>query len=405
MTTILSIAIGYPVAYWISRYGGRNKALLLILVMLPFWTSYLIRTYAWMIILRDNGVVNSILHGLGLTTEPDHPAQHRPRGDPRHDLRLPAVRDPAAVRVDRPARRRSSCSAARDLYASGRGAFLHVILPLTMPGHHRRGAADVHPGDRRLRHAGPARRGADDDGRQGRPDAVPVGPRLAAGLGPRVHPDGGHVRSARSSRSAACGPRCCDRCAGRGTRCLSAYALRRLRLPVPADRDPDHLQLQRRQAELQLGRVHARLVSDAVLERADPRRPRGHAPGRGDRGRSRRSPSGRCSGLGLARIGQRWRGPMEVLLLLPMVTPEIVMGISLLLFFATLFGGQGSFSQISIAHITFCVSYVAIIVRARAIGLDPHLEEAGPRPRRVGLGRLPARDAAAARRRRSRPGR
>ena len=38
--------------------------------MLPFWTSYLIRTYAWMIILRDNGVVNSILHGLGLTSEP-----------------------------------------------------------------------------------------------------------------------------------------------------------------------------------------------------------------------------------------------------------------------------------------------------------------------------------------------
>src|SRR5262245_57460168 len=58
VTTILSLGIGYPVAYWISRYGGRRKVLLLILVMLPFWTSYLIRTYAWMIILRDNGVVN-----------------------------------------------------------------------------------------------------------------------------------------------------------------------------------------------------------------------------------------------------------------------------------------------------------------------------------------------------------
>ncbi|HYH93967.1 MAG TPA: ABC transporter permease, partial [Candidatus Saccharimonadales bacterium] len=69
-TTILSLAIGYPIAYWISRYGGRHKALLLILVMLPFWTSYLIRTYAWMIILRDNGVANSILQGIGLTSEP-----------------------------------------------------------------------------------------------------------------------------------------------------------------------------------------------------------------------------------------------------------------------------------------------------------------------------------------------
>ena len=70
LTTILSLLIGYPLAYWISRYGGRNKGLLLILVMLPFWTSYLIRTYAWMIILRDNGVVNSVLQAVGLTSEP-----------------------------------------------------------------------------------------------------------------------------------------------------------------------------------------------------------------------------------------------------------------------------------------------------------------------------------------------
>ena len=63
VTTVLSLVIGYPIAYWISRYGGRRKALLLILVMLPFWTSYLIRTYAWMIMLRDNGVLNSAAPG------------------------------------------------------------------------------------------------------------------------------------------------------------------------------------------------------------------------------------------------------------------------------------------------------------------------------------------------------
>ncbi len=97
--------IGYPIAYWISRYGGRRKTLLLILVMLPFWTSYLIRTYAWMIILRDNGVLNSILQAIGLTERADHPAQHRlHRSILGHDLRLPAVRDPAALRLDRPPR-------------------------------------------------------------------------------------------------------------------------------------------------------------------------------------------------------------------------------------------------------------------------------------------------------------
>ena len=86
---------------------------------------------------------------------------------------------------------------------------------------------------------------------------------------------------------------------------------------------------------------------------------------------------GTLLGLGLVRMRSRGRGTTETLLLLPMVTPEIIMGISLLLFFAQLFGGQGSLTQITLAHITFCISYVAIVVRARAAGLDPQLEEAG----------------------------
>ena len=85
---------------------------------------------------------------------------------------------------------------------------------------------------------------------------------------------------------------------------------------------------------------------------------------------------GTLLGLGLTRLRNRSRGAAETLLLLPMVTPEIVMGISLLLFFAQLFNGQGSIQQISIAHITFCISYVAVVVRARAANMDPQLEEA-----------------------------
>ena len=75
--------IGYPVAYWISRYGGRRKILLLVLVMLPFWTSYLIRTYAWMIILRDDGVVNGLLMQTGLIDEPAGVMRHGLQRDPR----------------------------------------------------------------------------------------------------------------------------------------------------------------------------------------------------------------------------------------------------------------------------------------------------------------------------------
>ncbi len=132
-TTILSLAIGYPIAYWISRYGGRHKALLLVLVMLPFWTSYLIRTYAWMIILRDNGVANSLLQLVGLTSQP----LILLNTDFSVILGmtygfLPFAILPLYVSIDRldPA----LVAAARDLYANGRQAFLRVTLPLTAPG-------------------------------------------------------------------------------------------------------------------------------------------------------------------------------------------------------------------------------------------------------------------------------
>ena len=85
---------------------------------------------------------------------------------------------------------------------------------------------------------------------------------------------------------------------------------------------------------------------------------------------------GSLLGLGLARLRFRGSGATETLLLLPMVTPEILMGISLLVFFFQLFGGIGSIGQISIAHVTFCISYVAVTVRARAARMDPRLEEA-----------------------------
>ena len=81
-------------------------------------------------------------------------------------------------------------------------------------------------------------------------------------------------------------------------------------------------------------------------------------------------------GLGLARYRSRAQGATETLLLLPMVTPEIVMGLSLLLFFLQAFDTRGSFAQLSIAHITFCISFVAVVVRARAASMDPALEEA-----------------------------
>lgn len=85
---------------------------------------------------------------------------------------------------------------------------------------------------------------------------------------------------------------------------------------------------------------------------------------------------GTLLGLALARLRFRGRGATETLLLVPMVTPEIVMGLSLLVFFFAWLGARGSFEQLVVAHVTFCISYVAIVVRARAAGMDPRLEEA-----------------------------
>ena len=130
-TTILAILIAYPMAYFIARYGGRRKALLLVLVMLPFWTSWVIRTYAWMILLRDNGVVNGLLGVVGLGPFQMLNTDMSVIFGMTYGF-LPFTILPLYVAIDRldP----DLVHAARDLYASGRGAFIHVTLPLTMPG-------------------------------------------------------------------------------------------------------------------------------------------------------------------------------------------------------------------------------------------------------------------------------
>jgi ABC-type spermidine/putrescine transport system permease subunit I len=69
-TAIFSLIIGYPLAYWIARLPERVRNRALLLVVIPFWTSYLVKTFAWMIMLGRTGVINSILLGSGLVAEP-----------------------------------------------------------------------------------------------------------------------------------------------------------------------------------------------------------------------------------------------------------------------------------------------------------------------------------------------
>ena len=132
-TTLLAIAIGYPLAYAMASAPKRWQAILVIAVILPFWTSFLIRVYAWIGILRPDGILDSVLALLGFSGEP---------------LRL--LNTEAAVligmvytylpfmvlplfttlqKLDR-----SLLEAAADLGATPLKAFLTVTLPLSLPG-------------------------------------------------------------------------------------------------------------------------------------------------------------------------------------------------------------------------------------------------------------------------------
>ncbi len=133
LTTVLCLAIGYPVAYYVARYGGRYRNALIALLVLPFFVNYLVRTYAWVALLADEGLVNNGLRDLGLIDDP---------------LRL--INTPFAViggltygylifmilpvygsieRLDK-----SVVEAGKDLYGTPFQTFRHVTLPQTKQG-------------------------------------------------------------------------------------------------------------------------------------------------------------------------------------------------------------------------------------------------------------------------------
>jgi ABC-type spermidine/putrescine transport system permease subunit I len=130
----LSLAIGYPVAYYIARHAGRTKNLLLILLILPFWISYLMRMLAWVNLLAPDGYVNRFLVFTHVLGQPRDWLGGRPSTVilalvygyiPYLILPLYAALD----RIDR-----SHLEAARDLGASPFSAFFHVTLPLSKVG-------------------------------------------------------------------------------------------------------------------------------------------------------------------------------------------------------------------------------------------------------------------------------
>ncbi len=133
VTTVMCAVMAFPLAYVMARASRTWQLLLFILVMIPFWTNFLVRTYAWVVIFRGDGIINTLLTSIGLVSEPI-PLLFS-------DISvmvglvygyLPFMVLPLAVAIERINPKMEE--AAYDLYASMGRMFWHVVIPLSKPG-------------------------------------------------------------------------------------------------------------------------------------------------------------------------------------------------------------------------------------------------------------------------------
>lgn len=133
MATVFCLFLGYPLAYAIARLSGVWRQVFLFAVMLPFWTSFLIRVYAWIAILKPNGLLNHLLRALGLIGAP------LPLLNNAFSVELGLVYSYLPFMVlplygNLAAQDKSLTEAAADLGAAPWRSFLAVTLPLSLPG-------------------------------------------------------------------------------------------------------------------------------------------------------------------------------------------------------------------------------------------------------------------------------
>ena len=133
IVTVLALLIAYPVAYWIAFYGGRFKTVILFVLLLPFFISFVIRTVAWSFILSDDGIVLGSLKSVGLLADSYHVLGTTVAviAGITYNL-VPFTILPLYVSLEQIDAR--LLEAAQDLYASKTRAFLRVTLPLSAPG-------------------------------------------------------------------------------------------------------------------------------------------------------------------------------------------------------------------------------------------------------------------------------
>ena len=134
VVTLASVLLAYPFAWFLAEIvPERWQRLALMLAVLPFWTSYVVRSYSWLLVLAENGVVNKALVGSGLLAEPVPIANTRfatVTGFVHFFVMLLTLTIFANLKQLSPSYRK----AAADLGANGIRTFVYVVLPLTLPG-------------------------------------------------------------------------------------------------------------------------------------------------------------------------------------------------------------------------------------------------------------------------------
>jgi spermidine/putrescine transport system permease protein len=132
-TTIICLLVGYPLAYYLAHAPVKQRSLLLFLILLPFWTNFIIRIFAWMMILRSGGLLDSFLQWLHITQEPLN-LLYTPTAvliGMVYEF-LPFMVLPLYTSLEKI--ENSLLEAAADLGAPPWKAFLRVTLPLSVPG-------------------------------------------------------------------------------------------------------------------------------------------------------------------------------------------------------------------------------------------------------------------------------
>jgi len=358
-TTLICLLLAYPLALLIARSERRRRDVLVLLVILPFASNFLIRVYAWIIVLGPFDLLYTPLAVIAGMVYVHLPFMILPlyTNLEKHD---PALLE-----------------AAQDLGAGGWTRFRRITLPLSMPGIWSVGiGAGLHPGPRHVRHSRAARRHARHPGRQPDQGTVSRQSRLASGFHPvdaahRCRPrPGGDRRPRRPATPRDCLMRRAGSPLWLWLAASAVYAFLYLPLAIVVIFSFNDSLLNAEWVGFTT-RWYGVLLADEEMLRAA-----GNSLFIAVVASLIATVLGTMAGIAMQRWPVGLLRALPFLVLTPVAMPEILLGVSLLLFFRQVLDLTLGLVSILIAHITFSIGFVAIIVRARLAGMDESIFEA-----------------------------